>query len=381
MVQRSNAGEFSFAAPELGPGAGKAKPTVVSAQKLRATRREDSTSLRAAPAASVADVTPPRADPTSNPPFISLARGACSSSRLTLTLLVIVAFASDCPLVLVGRDGCSLPGLAAAVGERHASLALAEIWGQQLYPSGTSTHANFAAEFGEGALAVADIVRVIALPMTLLTAPGGFCSTPTDIAARSAEIDRGPIFCELSALVDSELYLPCAAAMHVVSVFRASVPRVIPETETYDGPPGADAPIGAPVVGQRRLARLSDAVPDGSAWACMRGECELTDASLRAALGQILNDDPDADYLLNCIDRVGASDCAHLNDVPPALRGGGADVSNAALADLAFSARFSPSTTAPWPPPTQPFVMFTPMSITDILLPEAITMINDWFEA
>ena len=228
MVQRWAAGEFSFAAPELGPGAGEAKPTVASTQKRRATRRDRTTSLRSAPAARVADVTPPHVDPTSNPPFISLARGARPSSRLTLTLLVMVAFVSDRPLVLVGRDGYSLPGLAAAVGERHASLELAEMWGKQLYPSGTSTHAIFAAEFGEGAIAAADIVRVIALPMTLLTAPGGFCSTSTDIAARAAEIDRGPIICELAALVDSELYLPCAAAMHVVSVLRASAPRGIP---------------------------------------------------------------------------------------------------------------------------------------------------------
>ena len=197
---------------------------------------------------------PPSVSPSgatdSNLPLFSLAAPARKlAPGLVLTLLVVVALVGGRPYARVAHDGCSLIGAVAELGARHDSFALAEKWGQQLNLGSQSAHLILAAEFGEGALAIADCVRVVALPVQLLKLPGGACASATALAERAAEIDHGPapIYCELAALVDSALLLPCAAAFNVISSLQARQPRAMSAIggDIYSG--DHVAPIGRPV--------------------------------------------------------------------------------------------------------------------------------------
>ena len=115
---------------------------------------------------------PPSADAASDPPLFSLAASARKlAPGLALTLLVIIAIVGGKPFARVARDGCSLFGSVTEIGARHDGLALAAQWGRQLALDATGVEPLLAAEFGDGALAIADCVRVLALPVIMNVPP------------------------------------------------------------------------------------------------------------------------------------------------------------------------------------------------------------------
>ena len=239
-------------------------------------------------------------------------------------LIIILSSSCGVPLVVIGSNRLSLPGLASdTTTPRESSvLAAGRLLREWLPADMGSTNVHLASEATISPFA--RVMRVVAAPMfhvaaesVLFALGASVCLGAADFAAING---AAWVACPLKMLTGLAIELPCASAvMSVESLRRRARPPAEPPPSPQRGPPGR---------GSRSL------------WVSTTLHHDTVQDHVRRHL------EAAGDPLREYVDRVGAAGCSNLEDVPESFRGWDASAFDPSLAVERFSTVLLPPVTA-----------------------------------
>jgi hypothetical protein len=271
-------------------------------------------------------------------------------------MLVVVFNFSSGPLFLVSNDLACLPNVRANPGATRAEMVHQA---ERLATTVGLADAAGGAFFG----GVYDTAAVIVLPYALALAQDSQQATRhIGIGSDWMAVD----WSEISTHPRFELY--CAAAKALLSstnLRRASDPAVMSPSSVDRGPKHSDD----------SLERLRW-------WDTSVAAAEVADNHLQLTLRGIAATDKDFSYLQECANIISAATRPSFDDVPAHLRRIEDEWDTSLVANMPFSKRFTPTSTAriPQPAPQRDPSLFQPYSLAEILLPEAVSKIQAWLK-
>ncbi len=285
--------------------------------------------------------------------IVSFEPGRCTLAVVT-ALIIILSSSSGATLVVVSPNRVSLPGLTRDISVRESSVLAAEKLLQAMIPASMGpANVMLASETSNGS--IAQILRVVAAPMfhvpaTLLLAAldATLCTCETDVAAAS---NASWIACSVELLSGLVIEMPCSAPiMAVESLRRRSRPPAEP-------PPRGDQTLPSELI--------------TTFWNASTVYHSTVQAQLRQYFSSV------GGVLSEYVDRVGATGCSNIDEVPIGLRAPVSALSNSTLAKEPFSPVILPPSTFPLPKTApQRKTSWRPQSLKDMLTSKAFEKLN-----